>query len=125
VWHFSIVYSDGVSKVVRQYSAANLDDSVIAARARTDAAELNKASTSVGKVSLTKGSSIDLTEPAVTAVVASPADIAQAQFFTDYVQFQRYQRAISVGVIDAADKRVLDLAVKLKTEWLDSYLAAI
>lgn len=121
-WHFSIVYSDGVTKVIRQHTASALDDSVISRVARATVAELESAATSVGKVTLSKGSSIDLTAPVITPVVVDPA---QDAFMADLRDYNRLQRAVNAGVIAATDKRVADLAARLKSGWSDTFLAAM
>lgn len=122
-WAYSIVYTDGAQKVLREYVADALDDAAVLSAAMAEVARLSSASAPQSKFSIQIGQQLDLTYLApAPAPAPSQADQARDAFLVDWRLYQRYQRAVTAGLIASDDKRVTDLTAKIKGEWLDAYM---
>lgn len=124
-WNFVIVYTDGVTKVSRRHRASSLDNASIAAIARADAAELNNASGSVSKVSLSPGDVIDLTPPAVVAVTPSASELAQSAWFADWRLYRQLKSLADAGVSSSTLEPIANVQARLQKNWLDNYLVLV
>ena len=100
---FSIVYTDGVQKIVKSYKVQSLDDDVIKSTARNEIAGLERVAASTGKVTINLGQTIDTTPPVVTA---PEEDKAKTVFISAYRDLQRAQRGVSAGLIPDASKEL-------------------
>jgi hypothetical protein len=118
--YYSIVYTDGTQKVMREYVSDVLDDAAVQSAARSEIARFDSATVSKGKLTLQPGATIDLTVPITVPPVPTAAELAQAAFLDDYAQWRHYQNAIKLGVMLATDKRVADVQAKIIAEWLDA-----
>lgn len=115
---FSILYTDGVSKIFRDYAAVSLTDAVIQQIARDAVAELSAVS-APSKVTIANGAAIDLTPPVVDPPV--DPDPARTQFLSDYRLLQTLERGVSAGLIATDDKAVTDQRTKVQGEYKSAY----
>lgn len=121
-WSVTVVYDNGAGTVVTNtYPTKALNDTILQNIAIAEVAGFS-ATADTTKLTITPGSQIPLT---VTPPTPTPAQVAQAQFLSDYTQWIQFQHAITLGTVQPSDTRVTNLTAKIKGEWLDSYLSFI
>lgn len=101
-WAFSIIYTDGAQKLIREYTVGTISDDTVREYARSEIAGFEVVKASVGKVSIRAGDQIDLTPSPMSK--PSAADLARDQWLIDYHALQRLQRGLAIGL--AAQKDV-------------------
>ena len=120
---FSILYVDpGKSKVRKDYARRDFSLSILRHVAQTEIASLNARPPIVDLTGVSLGV-IDVTpdiQPDPT-----PEELARREFFVVYRRAQTHQRAISVGVIGASDKDVLDTLAILQATFKPEYLESM
>lgn len=121
-WAYSIVFTDGQQKVLKEYVSDVLTDAIIKQTAIDEVARLGQVAVDAGKLLIRPGAVIDLTPDVPIVPTPTPEELAQAAFFVALRGFEGAQRAVALGLIDVADKRVTDAKAALQAAWLDSYL---
>jgi hypothetical protein len=124
-WAYSIVYTDGTHKVLREYSADALDDAAVLAVARAEVARFSSASAPQSKFSLQMGQQLDLTPPATVTIQPSAADVAQSAWLSDWRLYRQLKSLADAGVTSLTLEPIASVQARLQKNWLDSYLAVI
>jgi hypothetical protein len=124
-WAFSIVYTDGNRKVLREYAVDRIDDEAVKSAARNEIASLDVVDAGSGKLTITDGSVLDLAPPVVVDPPLTPEEVARLQFVGDLRALRRLEAAAGFGFIPADDQRISDLRSTLTKGWKDEYLGAL
>ncbi len=125
-WRITLVYTDGISDLVRRYVVPYVDDATIKRLARNEVASLSRKESAKGLVKLQPGDVIDLSDPVAEPGIPPTAEEAAKEIFrVDYALLQAMQRGDAAGVLAADDKALNDLAAKCKAEFLPAYADAL
>lgn len=118
----SIVYMDGTDQFAKAYTLVNVDDEIITRLARDQVAVLQKMASSIGKVTIGIGQSIDLNPIPPTTIPPTQETLDQQQFVVEVRRLQQLRFAVDLGVMGLSDKRVIDQQALLASIWKDTYV---
>lgn len=123
-WTVSIIYNDGVTALVKEYTLSSISDQAIKDTARGEVARFTAAST-VPAMTITPMSPIDLTPPTVTPPTPTPSEVAESNWLTGFNNLLRLRKMADSGLISQNDIQITSLVTTLKSTYLSSYLAKI
>jgi hypothetical protein len=114
-------YSDGQRTVKESYDVqGEMDADFLAVRAKEKIAWLDKQDqlfTAISEGPITPKDKEIPVEPEPT-----PAEVAKAKFMADYVLLKKMKNAVTMGLMNVADKAYTDQETLVKSEFLIGYL---
>ena len=121
----TVVYSNDSQKYERTYTSAGFMDAQLESIAQNEVAGFQNISAAPGKSKYTVGSQINLTPAAVVVTPPTAAQIAQAQFQTDYALLESMQRGIAAGLKTAQDADYTAQLKLVQGEYLPAYVGLL
>ena len=121
----TFVYTDGVTKYERTYTSTGFMDAQLESIAQNEVIGFQNIAVVSGESKYTVGSQINLTPAAVVVTPPTAAQIAQAQFQTDYALLQSMQRGIAAGLKTAQDSDYTAQLKLVQGEYLPAYVGLL
>lgn len=119
---FSIVYTDGATKVLREYHPLTISDAGIQAIARAEVAHLEIGALP-GKIGLPIGVPIDLLPP--VPPTPDPDVVARETFLANWRTLQSYTRGVEAGLVAVDNVDLIALRVVVSKDFLPTYAGSL
>lgn len=118
---FTIIYTDGVQKIVVPHVVIRLDDEALKAVARADIVELDQQADDKTHLTIQPGQEIDTTPPDPP----DPPDPRLVQFREDFRMLLAAKRMVDAGVIQVDDSTYTDRLATAIAGWDVSFLGLV